>query len=79
MLKIFGRSHFQTILCPKLKSSESFSIDVSDSECVDASSVLFQDVADPLFAHCRLHADKRTTASRVMHTLCLLQLLHSAW
>ena len=26
---------------------------------------LFQDVADPLFAHCRLHADKRTTASRV--------------
>ena len=25
----------------------------------------FQDVADPLFAHCRLHADKRTTASRV--------------
>ncbi|KAJ7391978.1 PHD finger protein 14 [Desmophyllum pertusum] len=23
-----------------------------------------EDVADPLFAHCRLHADKRTTASR---------------
>lgn len=50
---------------------------ISDSECVDESCVLLQDVADPLFAHCRLHADKRTTASRVINVLCLLLLLYS--
>jgi len=39
---------------------------------IDASCVLLQDVADPLFAHCRLHADKRTTASRVIPHICQL-------
>lgn len=45
------------------------------SACLDASCVLLQDVADPLFAHCRLHADKRTTASRVIH--CVSQLSYT--
>ena len=50
---------------------------MTDSKFLDAIFVLLQDVADPLFAHCRLHADKRTTASRVIHVLCLLQLSYS--